>query len=136
MSGCIEKLLSYPYMHLKKHKSTESYHVCYMKTLKKQQIHTKAKVLQITRIITNNIHLSDPYIPSINRVILKILPMQATNEINRITQTAQNRTKIAYILLHQIAKEIFEIIWKPRCTMIALSNPSRRLNEEVVEEEI
>ncbi|CAG8821895.1 14313_t:CDS:2, partial [Gigaspora margarita] len=107
-----------------------------MKTLKKQQLHTEAKVLQITRIITNNIHLSDPYIPSMSRVILGILPMQATNKINRITQNAQMRAKIAHILLHQISKEIFEMIWKPRCTMIASGNPPRRPGEEAIEEEI
>ncbi|CAG8822691.1 3029_t:CDS:1, partial [Gigaspora margarita] len=70
-----------------------------------------------------------------NRVILGILPMQATNEINRITQNAQMRAKIAHILLYQISKEIFEMIWKPRCTMIASGNPSRRPDEEAVEEE-
>ncbi|CAG8765431.1 15497_t:CDS:1, partial [Gigaspora rosea] len=107
------------------------------KTLKKQQIYTGAKVIQITRIITNNIHLLDPYIPSTNRVILRILPMQATLEINRITQTAQKRTKIVHILLHQIAREIFETIWKLCCTMIASSssNPLRRPDKEAVEDD-
>src|SRR5260364_289596 len=64
------------------------------KTLKKQQLYTEAKVPQITRIITNNIHLSDPYFPSMNRVILRILPVQATNEINKITQNAQKKPKL------------------------------------------
>ncbi|CAG8840064.1 12530_t:CDS:1, partial [Gigaspora margarita] len=68
--------------------------------------------------------------------ILRILPMQATNEINRITQNAQMRAKIAHILLHQISKEIFERIWKPRCTMIASGNLPKRPGEEAIEEEI
>ncbi|CAG8832408.1 10959_t:CDS:1, partial [Gigaspora margarita] len=71
-----------------------------------------------------------------NRVILRILSMQTTNEINRITQNAQMRAKIVHILLHQISKEIFEMIWKPRCTIIASGNPSRRPDKEAVEEEI
>ncbi|CAG8614066.1 1628_t:CDS:2, partial [Gigaspora margarita] len=87
---------------------------------------------KLVKYLIENIELENE---SFTFYINGLLPIQATNEINRITQNTQKQTKSAYILLYQIAKEIFEMIWKPRCTLIAPSNPSRILNEEAVEED-
>jgi len=86
------------------------------KILKKYQTYSEAKVTQITRIFTNNISISDPQNPTINRVTLGILPSLATREINRTAAVkGKKQTQIPQLILHYIAKEIHEKIWKPRC---------------------
>ncbi|RIB10603.1 hypothetical protein C2G38_2105599 [Gigaspora rosea] len=86
------------------------------KILKKHQTYSEAKTTQITRILTNNISISDPQNPTINRVTLGILPSLATKEINRIAAVkGKIQTYIPQLILHHIAKEIHEKIWKPRC---------------------